>query len=269
MLTVLKHTLIESFHKRMAFALMVISVLIFAFTLYFFRIHTQPDGKILISAQGGNITQPAEGFVREYYISTLSTTAGLWTFLGVFALAPLLSSYLDTGTAGLLFTKALARWQIFVGRVGGAFTLFVATLLLLDGLPAIYFWLRAGVSPARFLVSVSILAFSFLTLVVTMAVIALQRNGLAPAIIVAFLQLMISGVLIERANVLRVLNVKWLEKSMNFAYYVLPKNSDLVRASRDYMTTGHIANWMPFWSTALFMAVVFALSIFQLERKSL
>src|SRR5438309_6248351 len=159
MLTVLKQTLIESIHKRMALALMVISVLIFSFTVYFFRIQTQPNGKVLIFAQSGTMSQPAEGCVRQYFISTLSTTAGLWTFLGVFALAPLLSSYLETGMAGLLFTKAIARWQIFIGRVGGAFTLFVATLLLLDGLPAVYFWLRAGVSPRNFLISVSILAF--------------------------------------------------------------------------------------------------------------
>jgi ABC-type transport system involved in multi-copper enzyme maturation permease subunit len=269
MLTVLKHTLIESIHKRMALALLVISVLIFSFTLYFFRLQTQPDGKVLVFTQGGKASQPAEGFVREYLASTLMTTAGPWTLLGIFALAPLLSSYLETGMAGLLFTKALARWQIFLGRVGGAFTLFVATLVVLDGLPSIYFWLRTGVSSKPFLIAVSILALSFLSIVATMALVTLQRRGPAPAIIIAFLQITLSGVLAERAMILRMFNAKWFAKSLDYAYYVLPKNSDLTRAAQSYMTTGHITNLMPLWSTALFTAVVLAFSIFQLQRKSL
>lgn len=269
MLSVLKHTLIESIHKRMALALLVISMLIFSFTLYFFRIQTQPDGKVLVLTQGGKASQPAEGFVREYFASTLMTTAGLWTLLGIFALASLLSSYLEPGMAGLLFTKALARWQILLGRVGGAFTVFVATLVVLDGLPSIYFWLRTGISSKHFLVAVAILALSFLSIVATMAFVTLQRRGAAPAIIIAFLQITISGVLAERAMILRMFNAKWFERSLNFTYYVLPKNSDLTRAAQGYMATGHITNWMPLWSTALFAAAMLGFSIFQLQRKSL
>src|SRR5947209_5217289 len=227
MLTVLKHTLIESIHKRMAVVLMVVSVIIFALSMYFFRVQTQPDGKIVVTMPNSKVSQPVEGFVREYSVSHLALTAQLWTLLGIFALAPLLSSYLDTGIAGLLFTKGLARWQIFFGRVGGAFALFVGTLVLLDGLPAVYFWLRAGVSPKNFLIAVSILVFTFLSIVATMAIISLHSRGPASAIIVAFLQVTVSAFLAERAMILKMFNAKWFEKSLDFAYYVLPKNSDL------------------------------------------
>ena len=77
----------------------------------------QPDGKIVVTMPNSRVSQPVEGFVREYSVSHLALTAQLWTLLGIFALAPLLSSYLDTGIAGLLFTKGLARWQIFFGIV--------------------------------------------------------------------------------------------------------------------------------------------------------
>ena len=269
MLTVLKHTLIESIHRRMAVVLMVVSVMIFALSMYFFRVQTQPDGKILVTMPNSKVSQPVEGFVREYSASHLALTAQLWTLLGIFALAPLLSSYLDTGIAGLLFTKGLARWQIFLGRIGGAFALFIATLVLLDGLPAVYFWLRAGVSPKNFLIAVSILVFSFLSIVATMGVITLNSRGPAAAIIVAFLQVTISGFLADRTMLLKMFNAKWFEKSLVFAYYVLPKNSDLARAAQGYMTTGHVTNWMPLWSTGLFTLALFAVSIFQLQRKSL
>jgi len=171
--------------------------------------------------------------------------------------------------AGLLFPKGLARWQIFLGRVGGAFALFVATLVLLDGLPAVYFWLRTGVSPKYFLIAVSMLAFSFLSIVATMALVAMQRSGPAPAIILAFLQVTISAILADRKTILKMFDAKWLEKALDFTYYVLPKNSDVVRGAQQYMATGHIGNWMPLWSTALFTATVLAISIFQLQRKSL
>ncbi len=79
----------------------------------------------------------------------------------------------------------------------------------------------------------------------------------------------ISGVLADRTMLLKMFNAKWFEKSLDFAYYVLPKNSDLARAAQGYMTTGHVTNWMPFWSTALFIATILGFSIFQLQRKSL
>ena len=169
MLTVIKHTLIESIHKRMALALMVISVLIFAFMMFIFSFKTQPNGSVLVFARGGPSSVPAGIFVRDIFQSALGTTSGLWTFLGIFALAPLLSSYLENGMAGLLFTKALARWQIFLGRVAGAFVVFMATVVLLDGIPAFYFWARTGISAKNFLLAVGILKVSFTSLVAIMA----------------------------------------------------------------------------------------------------
>src|SRR5205823_2232359 len=132
-----------------------IPVFMAAFTMYLFRFQTQPDGKVLVFSQGGKFSTPASVFVGEMFQSSLMTTSGLWTFLGIFALAPLLSSYIESGIAGLLFTKGLSRSQILAGRVLGALMLFVATVAILDGLPAIYFWIRSGISPRNFLIAVS------------------------------------------------------------------------------------------------------------------
>jgi ABC-type transport system involved in multi-copper enzyme maturation permease subunit len=249
--------------------LMVVSVLIFALSMYFFRVQTQPDGKIVVMMPNSQVSQPVQGFVREYCSSHLALTGQLWTLLGIFALAPLLSSYLETGMAGLLFPKGLARWQIFLGRVAGALALFILSLVLLDGLPAMYFWLRAGVSTKQFLIAVVMLVFAFFSLIATMAITTLHSRGPAPAIVLAFLQISLSAVLADRATLLKIYNAKWFAKVLDHAYYILPKNSELTRAAQGYMMTGHIANWMPFWSTALFIVAVFGLSIFQLQRKSL
>lgn len=269
MLTVIKHTLIESIHKRIALALMVISVLIFAFTVYFFRFQTQANGKILVFAHGGQVSTPADVFVREIFQSSLMTTGGLWTFLGVFAIAPLLSSYLENGMAGLLFTKALSRWQVFLGRVGGVFAMFLATVALLDGIPAFYFWMRTGISPKNFLVAVSILMGSFLSLTAIMALVAIQRNGPAPGIIAAFLQVTISAALAEREQFFKMFTSKWFQQIMNFSYYILPKNFDLSALARKFLVTGTITNWMPLWSTAIFTVAILGLALWQLQRKSL
>jgi ABC-type transport system involved in multi-copper enzyme maturation permease subunit len=269
MLAVIKHTLIESIHKRMALALMVISLLMFAFTLYFFSFQTQPDGRVLVFARGAKFSQPADTLVRALLESTLTTTAGVWTFLGIFALAPLLSSYLEKGFAGSLFTKPLARWQIFIGRTVGAFALFVLSVALLDGLPAAYFWIRTGISPKHFLVAVGISLVSFLSLVAIMALVAIQRNGPAPAIIVAFIQVTVASVLAQRAMIYKMFPAKWLQQGMDLFYYILPKNSDLAAAAQKYLTSGQITNWMPLWSTALFTAAILGFAIWQLQRKSL
>ena len=269
MLTVIKHTLIESIHKRMALALMVISVLIFAIMMFFFSFKTQPNGSVLVFARGGPSSVPAGVFVRDIFQSALGTTSGLWTFLGIFALAPLLSSYLENGMAGLLFTKALARWQIFLGRVAGAFVVFIATVVLLDGIPAFYFWARTGISAKNFLLAVGILMVSFISLVAIMALVAIQRNGPAPAIIIAFLQVAISAVLSNRDQLYNAFTSNWFRQSMDFTYYILPKNADLSTMATRFFNNGAIASWMPLWSTVLFTVAILGLTIWQLQRKSL
>lgn len=269
MLALIKHTFVESMHKRMSLALMVISVLIFSFILYFFRFQTHADGKVWVSTPGSSASQPVEAFARVFFEGTLATTAGLWTILGIFALAPLLSSYLENGMAGLLFTKALSRRQIFLGRVGGALAVFLATVILLDGLPATYFFIRAGISPKNFVIGVAILMVSFLSLVAIMALATLQRNGPAPAIIFAFIQLSISAVLAQRTMLYKIFTAKWFQESMDFTYYVLPKNSELASMGQRFLISGQITSWTPLWSTAIFTLVVLGWSIWQLERKSL
>ena len=147
--------------------------------------------------------------------------------------------------------------------------LFVATVAILDGLPAIYFWIRSGISPRNFLIAVSFLMISFLSLLAIMALAALQRNGPAPGILLAFLTVTMSAILAERAQLFKVISAKWLQHAMTSLYYVLPKISDLNTLARKFLATGTIGDWMPVWSTLLFTVVVFAVALAQLERKNL
>jgi hypothetical protein len=61
----------------------------------------------------------------------------------------------------------------------------------------------------------------------------------------------------------------WWRGVFNWAYRILPKPSELMGASTDYIQFGNIANWYPFWTTGLFVVVMMGITFWVLERKSL
>lgn len=267
MKTIFLHTLRESLHRRMGLVLLVISALVPAGLLYLIRFQTRDDGTMVAYVFSNRVGTASE-FVQSALTGMLHMTVGLWLFLGIFAIAPLLTTFMEKGWADLLLSKGVARWQVLLGRYGAGLALFAVSLLILDGTPAVYFWTRTGIAPGRFFVGVGLLALSFATLLALMAVTAMVQASPAILIIVAFMQVILSSLLAQREALYALMSANWLEWLIDWSYRILPKNHELLGVAVDYFRTGTIASWWAVWSSALFVAGALGVAYWLFHRKS-
>ena len=265
--TVFLHTLWESLHRRMGLVLLAISVLVPTGLLYLIRFQARDDGTVMAYLFSNRVGTAAE-FVPSALSGLLQMTVGLWLFMGIFAIAPLLTTYLEKGWADLLLSKGVARWQVLLGRYGGGLALFATTLLILDGAPAIYFWARTGIAPGRFFLGVAMLGLSFASVLALMALTAMVQASPSILIIVGFMQVIVSSLLAQRESLYALMSAQWVQWLMDWVYRILPKNHELLGLAVNYLRTGTIESWWAVWSSALFVAGALGLSAWLLHRKS-
>jgi ABC-type transport system involved in multi-copper enzyme maturation permease subunit len=267
--TLVWQTMRESMSRRMGRVLMTLAVLSPLFFLWKLRVTTQPDGKML-AAIGEGPQHGAANFTNTMLDSLASMGNMLWMFLGVFATSSLLTSYLEKGWAEMIFSKGLNRWQVLLARYTGSLALFAVTLFLLAGVPALYIGWRTGVPVGRYFVTLAIFTFSFACLLSLMSVSALGQPVAAVPVMVAFLVLTLAPSLALREELFyRYYDPPWFRFTIDWIYRLLPKITELQRASLNYWRRGEIAEWWPFWSSGLFLLVMLALAIFLLNRKNL
>ena len=266
MLTVIWHTLRESIHRRMGLVLLVCSVFLPALIFTVSRFETRADGSVV--ALTGPFQHPSiQTFANDTYQSLLQFTSGVWLFLGMFAAGPLLVSYLEKGSPDLLFSKGVARWEFFLGRLIGVLGLYALAIAVMDGGSALYLWSRTGVSPQRFLLALLFPLLSFAAYLAVMGLVSLAQPNAGVLIMVAFVQATISAILATRTRLFVLIHWAWAQTTLNWLYRILPKNSELDRLAVSYFTQGTY-EWWPIWSTGAFIAAALGVCFWFLHRKS-
>jgi ABC-type transport system involved in multi-copper enzyme maturation permease subunit len=267
MSTVILYTLRESIHRRMGLALIVFAVIVPALLLGMTHVTTGPDGKPSVKV-GSFMEATAEIMTQSIAASLLDIASAWWLIIGLFAVAPLLTSYQEKGWADLLLSKGIARWQMVVGRYLGAIALFGITLVFMAGAPMLYLWARTGVSTRYFFGAVGLLLLAFASLLSLMALASMAMPNPAVPILFAFLYSMLSPVLLRREGMLYdVFKWKAVQWLLDWAYRILPKQSELVGMARVYLGHGKVDSWWPVWSSALFIVGALVLSSWLLHRK--
>ena len=267
MWTVFKHTIKESIHRRMAVVLLTVACLFGGVMIGTSRFSPGPKDSVQIAF----LNQPpmdAVQFVLNIETSLLAITTGLLFLVAMFAMAPLLVTYVEKGMAELLFAKGVARWEVFLGRVMGAFALFVAAMVMMDIFPALYFWVRAGITLRYFTVSVLLLAASYLSMLCLMALVSAFQPSVASVVTIGFIDLIISSILLNRSILQRFFQNEFLHKGMDVLYYVFPKHEELSRMAASYLNLGHVPSWTPLWSTLGFCVGALMIACWKMSRKS-
>lgn len=267
MWTVFKHTIKESIHRRMALVLLTVSLCFTVVMIWVARFGPGPKGSVIISNLG-RAPQDAVTYVLDRYTMMMSLTSGLLFFIAMFAIAPLLTTYLEKGAAELLFAKGVARWHIFLGRVFGAYGVFLAAMLVFNLIPAAYFWVRAGIVPRYFLGGIGLLCVSFLGMLCLMALVSMFQNGVATIVTVGFLDLIISSVFLSRKAWYQLLPYDFMRTSMDVGYQVLPKHEELSRMATRFVVMGNVDSWTPLWTTLAFCAAALIVAGWRMSRKS-
>ncbi len=266
---VTRDTLRESINRRMGLVLIVFAVLVPIFLIGMIRIDHAADGKLQVTMKGFH-SLPPEVFALSTFMGLLDVANSYWVLLGVFAVAPLLMSFLEKGRADLVISKGTPRWQIFLGHFIGTFVLYTSSVVLMAVVPALYLWARTGVSLRQFLVAICISVFAFSAMLALLSLAAMGASNPALPIMLAFVFTMFTGLLANRKVFFYqdIITSKWGQWLVDWLYRILPKTSELVMASRKYLNAGVVDSWWPFWSTALFVAGALALSCWLMHRKS-
>jgi ABC-type transport system involved in multi-copper enzyme maturation permease subunit len=267
MITIIWYTLKETIHRRMGVVILVLSLLSPGFFLWKANFTTAANGKVVVSL--GRMQLPVDAFAQGIGLSLMSLSGQLWTWIGIFAAAPLLTSYLEKGWAEMQFAKGIPRWQFLLGRYIASVLLFAGSLFCVAGLPMLYFQVRGGISAKSYLIALLFLVFSFAALAAFMALISIQQALPAVPTLAAFLMMIIAAILAERENTFyRIIESKWPKVLMDWAYRILPKTLELTRAANTYWRSGTVEAWWPVWSTGLFVIGCLGLSMWLLHRKS-
>lgn len=267
MWAVVLHTVRESIHRRMGLALMTISIAVALIYLLFTGFSTGPDGAQIARMGRFTYEKPAE-LLRDTYQMLIQVNASLWIFLGIFAVAPSLATYLEKGWVDLTLAKGVSRWQMLAGRYLGSLAIYVLSIFLLAGIPALYFWMRTGIAPGRFLAALGILVFNFAVLLATIALVNVMIPNAGLAIMTGFVQVMITQFLGAREMLYRVIEAQWARFTLDWMYRILPKHTEMTQTATRYFATGEIKDWWPLWSSAVFAACALALALWLMHRKS-
>jgi ABC-type transport system involved in multi-copper enzyme maturation permease subunit len=266
---VIRDTLRESINRRMGLVLIVFAAIVPMILIGLIRVQHAANGKLEVAMKGFH-SLPPEVFALSTFGGLLVTANGFWVFLGVFASAPLLMTFLEKGRADLVISKGTPRWQLFLGHYIGTFVLFACSVFLLAAVPALYLWARTGVSIRQFLIAICISVFAFSTVLAMMSVAAMGSGSPALPIILAFVYSVFAPGLWHREAFFYqdIITWKWAQWLMDWLYRILPKTPELVAASQKYLNTGVLDSWWPIWSSALFVAGALALSCWLMHRKS-
>ncbi len=265
MRTAMWGTLREAFHRRIALALIIISLLVPVIYIWWTPIQQTPKGPVVL-LRGNPV--PAAEYTTQTLGALLSVASGLWVLLGLIAAAPLLTSPFEKGWAELLLSKGVARWRILAGRVVGASLVFVVTSFLMDMVPALYVKVRAGVPIRSFCWALALVLLGYLASLSIMALLAITRLGSAALIVIIVGQSIVSTTLAHRSDLYRLIGWKWVHPVIEWVDRILPKTSELEQMAMKYFATGQFTGWFPVWSTALFVICALGFASWGLARKS-
>jgi ABC-type transport system involved in multi-copper enzyme maturation permease subunit len=266
-LTVLKYALLETLHRRMAVILLIMGVVIVASVFLTISFETAEDGTLLVTPAVG-MTMPAKRFVPTMIDGLLGFARSLWLFLVLFAVTPLLTTYMEKGWVELLVSKGVPRWQVVVERYAGGVVLLAISLVLVAGVPGVYFSLRAGLSLTNLFGALALLLLSFSAVLALMTLVSIFQVSPVIPIMVGFLQLMLSAVLANRQALYSIFQSEWIRTSFDWSYNILPKNSELSGLASGFLADGAIDSWWPVWSTGLFLVGALAVACWLFHRKS-
>jgi hypothetical protein len=268
MLATYLNSLHECFSRRVALVLFGVAILVaIGFNAI---VHVKGSNRSAATVLVG--TQPSAPpaiVVPSVMESELRATGTLWILLAVFAAAPLLTATLEKGWLEMIFSKGIGRWRVFAGRLLAAITLYSFVFAIAVFPLAVRLWCSTGVPTWQISVALLVQSFSFAALLSVAALVSLSQRGVAVTIVAPVALWVLSPLLAGRQHTFyQLFSSHFAREAVDWAYRVLPKCTELEDVCVSFIQSGDIGSSWPFWSTALFAAVIFGLTFRQLAKKS-
>jgi ABC-type transport system involved in multi-copper enzyme maturation permease subunit len=263
----LADTFQEASARWLFWGLFGLSTLLIGFFLFILKIDVVQGAVSLLGLeQTTHYFWSLERLVRLSY-SRVAIFLYVWgTFLAVFASAGLIPSVLEPGRIGLLLSKPVNRVTLLLGRYTGNVLIVTANVVyLILSIWVIVGW-KTGLWFPEFLITIPITVFVFAVLLCVVTLIGVVFESSSVAVMVAVALMLISAVLAQKDNVVKLLGSEWSRNLWTGLYWVLPKVWDLGRVMMNQISDRH-AEWItPAWTSGVFGLFVLAAAI-QIFRK--
>lgn len=207
-------------------------------------------------------------FVNVSY-SWVSIFLYIWgTFLAIFASSGLIPSVLEAGRISLLLSKPISRTTLLLGRILGNLCVVALNHAYLIGSVWLILGFKTHIWEPRFLLAIPVTLFIFAVLLSIVAFIGVTLESAALSVMVPVALMLISSILAQRDNMIRLLDSAWSRNLWQVSYWVLPKVYDLGYAMKQSILYDRQVDWWPpVWTSALFAAAVLWSAVVVFRRR--
>lgn len=199
----------------------------------------------------------------------------LGTFLAIFATAHLMPRLQDKGTIDLYLSRPVGRVPLLLSRYVAGLVLAGANVIYLVGTIWLIVVWKTGVVHGRFLLGAAIIIFVIATLLAFAFLIGAITSSTAVSIMASYALFFVSAILVAHDRIEAAMDSVWNARLIHALWYVLPKTSDLGRATVAFVSDGQMGEaavlgtvtLFPFISTAVFGLACLALASWVFYRK--
>lgn len=261
----------DTFREAMArwlfWGLFGLSTLLILFFLFILKIDVVEGAVSLLGLERTSHSFADLQRIVHFAYSRVALFLYVWgTFLAIFASAGLMPSVLEPGRIGLLLSKPITRPMLLMGRFLGNLLIVAANICYLILSIWVIIGVKTGLWYPAFLLTIPVTVFVFAVLLCVVVFIGVAFESAPVAVMVCAALMLISGILAQKDNVVRLLSSEWSRDLWVWLCWALPKVWDLGRAMMNLISE-HPAEWFaPAWTSAVFGAIVLAASI-QIFRK--
>ncbi len=197
----------------------------------------------------------------------LETLLSLLVFITVFVTAGLIPGMLVRGRAEFYLSKPLSRASLLLNKILSIWIVYGGVIVLCGLITWGMFYVSFGAAvPKAFWLFV----FNLLALLLWLSVIVFAgifSNSTAMGIVTAFLLWIIQGLLPKRAALEVMTDSKFIIRTVDALYYVLPKTSEMAGIGSALADGKPVESWMPLWTTMLFAVVLIGATAYIFKRK--
>ncbi len=270
--TLILATFRELLSKATLYILLGISTLVLLGTLVSLSSEETDDG-VMLKVFGNPVSPPTQLEELVPLVNGMQSglAGGLFVgimLFGVFATAGIVPDSLEKGTVDLYLSKAIARWELLLGKYLGSVAVMLTVVLYFIGGIWLGFGVKIGIWNWEFLLSAFTMTYMFgciFSMVLFLGVVF--RNAAIP-IIGCFVYLMFVDNLLEnREQILYMLSEDKIYRTiLDGLYYVFPQIAGMQKGLQNQIVHKTM-EWQPFAQALLSSAAIFGCGVLIIRRK--
>ena len=258
----------EARARWLFWGLFALSSLLICFFLFALNVDLAQGAVSFAHVRSSSESVDIQRFVNVSY-SWVSIFLYIWgTFLAIFASSGLIPSVLEPGRISLLLSKPITRGTLLIGRYLGNLLVIALNDVYLIASVWVILGLKTHIWQPRFLLAIPVALFIFAVLLSVVVLTGVLTESAALSVMIAFALMLVSTILAQRDNAVRLLSSEWSRDLWSALYWIVPKVYDLGTAMKQIVLYDRQVDWWtPVWTSAVFATAVFSAALALFRRR--